>query len=187
MQEEIDLILETSEEEMNQALDHLKKSLSKIRAGKASPDMLADIRVSYYGSLTPLNQVAKVNVTDATTLGIVPFEKNMMTTIEKAVLNANLGVTPANNGESVIINLPPLTNERRLELGKQVKREAENAKVSIRNARRDANDNIKQLEKDGLSKDDSKDVQDSIQQSTDEFIKKIDEINAQKNDEVMKV
>ena len=145
MNEEIEFILDTAKEAMHNAIEHLIKELRSIRAGKATPSMLSNVMVDYYGSQTPLSQVANVNTPDARTISIQPWEKNMLQEIEKAIQLANLGFNPMNNGDVIIINVPPLTEERRIDLAKQSKAEAEHAKVGIRNARKDANNDIKKI------------------------------------------
>ena len=147
MNEEIKFILDTTKEGMDSAIAHLEKMFVKIRAGKASPVMLSSVMVEYYGSPTPLSQVANVNTPDARTLSVQPWEKNMLHEIEKAIMNANLGFNPMNNGDFVIINVPPLTEERRRDLVKQAKAEAEDAKIGVRNARQEANKEVRSLEK----------------------------------------
>jgi ribosome recycling factor len=158
-----------------------------IRAGKASPAMLGSVFVDYYGSATPLSQVSKISIPDARTITLQPFEKNMLQAIEKAIMIANLGFNPMNNGDVVIISVPPLTEERRRELAKQAKAEAEDAKIGVRNARKDANTDIKKLEKDGTSEDICKSAEDEVQNLTNAYIKKIDELLAEKEVEIMKV
>ena len=187
MTEEIDFILESTEESMNGSIAHLEKEFLNIRAGKATPQMLGSVFVDYYGSQTPLSQVANVNVPDARTITIQPYEKSMLQTIEKAIMIANLGFNPMNNGENIIISVPPLTEERRRDLVKQAKSEAEDAKISIRNARKDANTEIKKLEKEGTSEDICKSAEEDIQKLTDGFIRKVDEHLAIKEAEIMKV
>lgn len=187
MTEEIDLIIATAKEAMENTVAHLEKSLLNIRAGKASPQMLGSVFVDYYGTQTPLSQVASINVPDARTLSVSPWEKNMLQPIEKAIMIANLGLNPMNNGENIIINIPPLTEERRKDLAKQAKTEAEDAKIGIRNSRKDANNDIKKEEKDGTSEDICKDAEDRIQRLTDSYVKKIDDILALKEAEIMKV
>lgn len=187
MTEEIDLIIATAKEAMDNTVVHLEKSLLNIRAGKASPQMLGSVFVDYYGSQTPLSQVASINVPDARTLSVSPWEKNMLQPIEKAIMIANLGLNPMNNGENIIINIPPLTEERRKDLVKQAKTEAEDAKVGIRNSRKDANNDIKKQEKNGTSEDICKDAEDRVQKLTDNYVKKIDDILAVKEAEIMKV
>lgn len=185
--EEIDFILDSTKESMDGSVAHLEKEFLNIRAGKASPAMLGSVMVDYYGSQTPLTQVANVNTPDARTITIQPWEKAMLQPIEKAIMIANLGFNPMNNGDNIIINVPPLTEERRKDLVKQAKSEAEDAKISIRNARKDANTEIKKLEKEGASEDMRKDAEDSVQELTDNFIKKVDELFAHKEVEIMKV
>ncbi len=187
MTEEIEFILESTEESMNGSIAHLEKSFINIRAGKASPAMLGSVFVDYYGSSTPLSQVSKISVPDARTITLQPFEKNMLQAIEKAILVANLGFNPMNNGDVIIISVPPLTEERRRELAKQAKAEAEDAKIGVRNARKDANTEIKKLEKEGTSEDICKSAEDDVQNLTNAYIKKIDELLAEKETEIMKV
>ncbi|WP_396155763.1 ribosome recycling factor [Flavobacterium sp.] len=185
--EEIEFILDSTKESMNGSIAHLEKEFLNIRAGKASPQMLGSVFVDYYGSQTPLSQVSNVNVPDARTITIQPYEKSMLQPIEKAIMIANLGFNPMNNGENIIINVPALTEERRRDLVKQAKAEAEDAKIGIRNARKDANTDIKKLEKDGTSEDLCKSAEDDIQKLTDSFIRKVDEHLATKEAEIMKV
>ncbi len=187
MTEEIDLIIAAAQEAMDGSIAHLEKSLLNIRAGKASPQMLGAVFVEYYGSPTPLSQVANVSVPDARTLTVTPWEKNMLQPIEKAIMIANLGLNPMNNGENIIINIPALTEERRKDLVKQAKVEAEDAKIGIRNSRKDANNDIKKEEKNGTSEDICKDAEDQIQRLTDAFVKKIDEILSKKEEEILKI
>ncbi|EDP97330.1 ribosome recycling factor [Kordia algicida OT-1] len=184
MNEDIKFIIDTTKEGMDSAITHLTKQLLGIRAGKASPAMLSSVMVDYYGSQTPLSQVANVNSTDARTITIQPWEKSMIQEIEKGILVANLGFNPMNNGESVIINVPPLTEERRRELVKQSKAEAEDAKVGIRNARQEANKEIKKLD---VSDDLKKNAEIDVQALTDDYVKKIDEIFSVKEKEIMTV
>jgi ribosome recycling factor len=184
MTEEIDFILDSTKEAMDSAISHLEKELRSIRAGKASPAMLANVQVDYYGSATPLSQVANVNTPDARTISIQPWEKNMLQEIEKAIMIANLGFNPMNNGENIIINVPPLTEERRRDLAKQAKAEAENAKVGVRNARKDANNEIKKLD---VSDDMKKNTEADIQNLTDNYVKQIDEKFSVKEKEIMTV
>ena len=185
--EEIEFILDSTKESMVGSIAHLEKEFLNIRAGKASPQMLGSVFVDYYGSQTPLSQVSNVNVPDARTITIQPYEKNMLQPIEKAIMVANLGFNPMNNGENIIISVPPLTEERRRDLVKQAKAEAEDAKISIRNARKDANTDIKKLEKEGTSEDVCKTAEDDIQKLTDSFIRKVDEHLVTKEAEIMKV
>ncbi|NKI30676.1 ribosome recycling factor [Croceivirga thetidis] len=184
MNEEITFILDTTKEGMDSAMGHLEKALVKIRAGKASPAMLASVMVEYYGSQTPLSQVANINTPDARTISVQPWEKTMIPEIEKAIMNANLGFNPMNNGESVIINVPPLTEERRRDLVKQAKAEAEDAKVSVRNARQEANKELKKLE---ISEDLLSNAEVDVQELTDAYSKKVDAILELKEAEIMKV
>lgn len=172
---------------MDKAIEHLDNELAKIRAGKASPAMLEGLYVDYYGSSTQLNQVANVNTPDARTIAIQPWEKQMLGVIEKAIFGANLGFTPMNDGIMIRINIPPLTEERRRDLVKQAKGELEHAKVSIRNIRRDANEAIKKLQKDGLAEDLAKDAEAKIQQFTDQYSAKADKHLELKEKEIMTV
>ena len=184
MTEEIEFILDSTKESMEGSIVHLEKSFVNIRAGKASPAMLGSVFVDYYGSATPLSQVSKISVPDARTITLQPFEKNMLQAIEKAIMIANLGFNPMNNGDVVIISVPPLTEERRRELAKQAKAEAEDAKIGVRNARQEANKEIKVLE---LPEDVAKDAEASVQELTNKYSKKIDELLTVKEAEIMKV
>ena len=184
MDEEIKFIVDSAEESMQKAITHLEKELTKIRAGKASPNMVSGVMVEYYGAKTPLNQVGNVNTPDARTISIQPFEKSLIQEIEKAIQVANLGFNPMNNGESVIINVPPLTEERRKELAKQAKAQAEDAKVGVRNDRKSANNDIKKTD---VSEDEKKNAEVDIQNLTDKFIDKIYSILATKEKEIMTV
>nr|WP_299383218.1 ribosome recycling factor [Allomuricauda sp.] len=184
MEEEVSFILDTTKESMQGSISHLEKALVKIRAGKASPVMLSTVMVEYYGSPTPLSQVSNINTPDARTISVQPWEKTLLPEIETAIMNANLGFNPMNNGEMVIINVPPLTEERRIQLVKQAKSEAEDAKVSIRNARQDANKELKRLE---ISEDRLSNAEVDVQELTDTFIKKVDSILSVKETEIMKV
>ncbi|MCO6147987.1 ribosome recycling factor [Flavobacterium sp. NRK1] len=185
--EEIEFILDTAKESMNGSIAHLEKEFLNIRAGKATPAMLGGVFVDYYGSQTPLSQVANINVPDARTITVQPWEKSMLQPIEKAIMIANLGFNPMNNGDNIIISVPPLTEERRRDLVKQAKSEAEDAKIGIRNARKDANNDIKKLEKEGVSEDACKSAEEDVQELTNSFIKKIDDLLAVKEAEIMKV
>lgn len=184
MNEEIKFLLEATRESMDQAITHLEKEFVKIRAGKASPSMLSSVMVDYYGSQTPLSQVSNINTPDARTISVQPWEKSLLQVIETAIMNANLGFNPMNNGEMVIINVPPLTEERRIQLVKQAKAEAEDAKVGVRNARQEAKKEIKDLD---LSEDLEKNVEVDIQELTDSYTKKIDAFLENKEAEIMKV
>jgi ribosome recycling factor len=184
MNEEIEFILDTTKEAMTSAIAHLEKELRAIRAGKATPAMLANVMVDYYGSQTPLGQVANVTTPDPRTIAIQPWEKNMLQPIEKAIMIANLGFNPMNNGDIIMINVPPLTEERRIGLAKQAKAEAEHAKVGIRNARKDANNDIKKTD---ISDDLKKDSEAEVQKLTDSFVKNIEETLTVKEKEIMTV
>ncbi|REH56690.1 ribosome recycling factor [Tenacibaculum gallaicum] len=184
MNEEIDFILDSTKEAMDKAISHLEKELVGIRAGRATPAMLSTIMVDYYGSQTPLSQVANVNTPDARTISVQPWEKNMLQEIEKAIMLANIGFNPMNNGENIIISVPPLTEERRKGLAKQAKSEAEHAKVGIRNARKDANNEIKKVD---ISDDMKKNAEAEVQTLTDDYVKIIDEKYTVKEKEIMTV
>ena len=184
MEEEIQFILDSTKESMESALKHLEKQLLTIRAGKATPSMLNSVLVEYYGSPTPLSQVANVNTPDGRTITVQPWEKSMLQEIEKGILLANLGFNPMNNGESIIINVPPLTEERRKELAKQAKMEAEDAKVVIRNARKDGNSELKKMD---ISEDLEKNINIDIQELTDTHVKRADAILSAKEKEIMTV
>ncbi len=187
MSDDLMLLLDDAETSMKKAISHLELELTKIRAGKASPTMIDGITVEYYGSPTPINQVANVTVLDARTLSIQPWEKNMLGAIDKAILAANIGVTPQNDGVQIRLFLPPLTEERRRELFKKAAGEGEHSKVAIRNIRRDAIEHIKKLQKDGLSEDAAKDAEDDIQKLTDRYIVIVDKHLAAKEKEMMAV
>src|SRR5690606_33993633 len=176
MYNELYIIMKSTEKAMHNTIAHLEKEFVNIRAGKASPAMLGSVFVDYYGSATPLSQVSNINTPDARTITLTPWEKNMLQPIEKAIMVANLGFNPMNNGESIIINVPPLTEERRRDLVKQAKAHAEDAKVGIRNSRKDANTEIKKLEKNGLAEDTCKGGEDEVQNLTNSYIKKIDDL-----------
>ncbi|MFQ3351898.1 MAG: ribosome recycling factor [Candidatus Marivariicella framensis] len=182
--EEIEFILESTKESMINATKHLEKELLNIRAGKANPIMLSNIMIDYYGSQTPLSQVANVSTPDSRTLTIQPWEKGLMGDIEKAILIANIGFTPMNNGDSIIINIPPMTEERRVQLVKIAKNESENAKVSIRNSRKEANDDVKKSE---ISDDMKNNLELDIQNLTNSFIKKTDDLFFNKEKEILTV
>ena len=177
-----------AEEKMELAVAYLDESLAHIRAGKANPKILDSVRVSYYGTNVPVSQVANVSVPDARTIAITPWEKSMFKEIEKAIINSELGITPENNGEVIRLSIPPLTEDRRRQLVKQCKNEAENAKVSVRNARRDAIDGLKkEVKSNGLSEDAQKDAESQVQKIHDRFIKKIDDVYAEKEKEILTV
>ncbi|MCF6297628.1 MAG: ribosome recycling factor [Flavobacteriaceae bacterium] len=184
MKEEVEFILDAVKEQMETAITHLIKELSNVRAGKATPSMLRNVMVDYYGSSTPLSQVANVNTIDAHTITVQPWEKSLIPEIEKGIQIANLGFNPMNNGESIIINVPILTEERRRELAKHAKSETEDAKVSIRNDRKDANSELKKLD---ISEDMLKNSEMDVQNLTDLFIKKIDDLYTTKEKEIMTI
>ncbi|MDX8337588.1 ribosome recycling factor [Draconibacterium sp. IB214405] len=187
MQEEVDFVLDVCREKMEAAISHLEKELVHIRAGKASPTMLDGVLVEYYGSQTPLSQVSNVSTPDARTIAVQPWEKTLIPVIEKAIINANLGFNPDNNGEIIRINIPVLTEERRKGLVKQAHQEGENAKVSVRGARKESNDSLKKLQKDGLSEDIEKDAEAEVQKLTDDFGKKIDALVKTKEEDIMTI
>ncbi|OCW93480.1 ribosome recycling factor [Macellibacteroides fermentans] len=179
--------VKAAEEKMIFAIEYLDDQLSHIRAGKANPKILDGVRVPYYGSLVPLTNVASVNTPDAKTIVITPWEKPLIKEIEKAILNSEVGITPENNGEIIRLGIPPLTEERRRQLAKQSKQEAETAKISVRNARRDAIDALKKAIKEGLPEDVEKDAEAEVQKIHDRYIKKIDDLYAAKEKEIMTV
>ena len=183
--EELDIILETAKEQMQGTVDHLEVAFDKLRAGKATPAMLSSVRVDYYGSLSPLTQIANVNTPDAMTLSIQPYERNLIHEIEKAIINANLGFAPSTNGDTIIISIPPVTEERRKELVKMAKSDMETAKISLRNARQDANKALKAVKE--ASEDMVKDYETRVQGLTDKFSKKLEEALTKKEAEIMKV
>lgn len=185
MNEEIEFILDSTKEAMVNALKHLEKQFINIRAGKANPSMLGSVMVDYYGTQTPLTQVANVNTPDGRTITVQPWEKAMLQEIERAIMIANLGFNPMNNGETIIINVPPLTEERRRELAKQAKSEVEDAKISIRAARKDANSEIKSIE--DVSEDIKKNAEVDVQQLTDTHVKKAEDLYAVKEKEILKI
>ncbi|MBL4753037.1 MAG: ribosome recycling factor [Flavobacteriales bacterium] len=187
MNDELNMIISIAEEQMNKTIDHAQDELQKIRAGKANPQMVEGVKVDYYGVETPLSQVANVNTPDPQTIAIQPWEKAMIGPIETAIVNANLGFNPSNDGTFVRINVPTLTEERRIDLVKQAKAATEHCKVSIRNCRRDSNEDIKKLVKDGLAEDNAKDGEVSVQQLTDKFIAQMDETMEAKEKEILTV
>lgn len=187
MEEDISMITELTEEAMKHSLEHLQKELVKVRTGKASTAMLDGLLVAYYGSPTPLKQVANVTTQDSRTLVIQPWEKSMVGPIEKAIFEANLGITPQNDGELVRLVIPPLTEERRRDLVKQVKHLGEDAKVSIRNARRDAMEEVKKEVKNGFPEDAGKRLEGKIQELTDQFTERVDKMLEIKEADIMKV
>ncbi len=187
MSEELSMIIEDTEEGMKKGIAHLEVELTKIRAGKASPAMLDGLMVDYYGSPTPIAQVANISVLDVRTLSIQPWEKNMLQPIEKSIMAANIGITPQNDGNQIRLFLPPLTEERRRELFKKASGEGEQSKVAIRNIRRDAIEQVKKLEKEGLSEDEAKDAEKTIQDITDKYILLVEKHLTAKEKEMMAV
>lgn len=185
--EEIQLQIEEAKELMQKAVEHTASELLKVRAGKAMPNLLEGIMVNYYGSPTPIQQVASITTPDARTLTIKPWERNLISEIEKAIINSDLGLAPQNNGELVMLTIPPLTEERRKNLVKQVKNDCENGKISIRTVRKDTNDALRKLQKEGASEDEIKRAEDTVQKLTDTYSAKIDEQFSKKEAEVMKV
>ena len=183
--EEIEFILDSAKQQMNGAIKHLEVAFSKIRAGKANPQMLDNVTIDYYGAITPLSQASNINTPDARTISVQPWDKSMLEVMEKAIIDANLGFNPMNNGEMIMINVPTLTEERRIQLVKQAKSESENAKVSIRNSRKDANDDLKKL--DGISEDILKDSEIEVQNLTDSFTSKIDSFFSLKEEEILSI
>jgi len=184
MNEEVDFVLDSAKEDMDKAINHLEKSLLNIRAGKANPAMLGGVMVDYYGSQTPLARVANINTPDARTISVQPWEKGLIPEIEKGIMIANLGLNPMNNGESVIINVPVLTEERRSQLAKQAKAEGEETKIGIRNDRKAAMNELKKLD---ISEDLLKNAEADVQELTDKFIARVDEMFQAKEKEIMTV
>tara|TARA_R100000935_G_scaffold13736_4_gene27526 strand:+ start:106268 stop:106822 length:555 start_codon:yes stop_codon:yes gene_type:complete len=184
MEDEIKFIIDETKEAMDKAITHLEKQLVNIRAGKASPSMVGSVKVDYYGTPTPLSQVANVSTPDGMTISIQPWEKSLIPEIERGIQMANIGFNPMNNGESVIINVPPLTEERRSDLAKQAKAEAEEAKIGVRNDRKNANNEIKKLD---VSEDMKANLEIDVQKMTDTHIAKIDQIFEKKEKEIMTV
>ena len=184
---DVNVCLNEAEEKMDMAIMYLDESLAHIRAGKANVRILDGIRVDSYGSMVPLNNVAAISTPDARTIAIKPWDKSMFRVIEKAIIDSDLGITPDNNGEIIRLGIPPLTEERRKQLAKQCGKEAETAKISIRNARRDSIDTLKKGIKDGLGEDVEKDAEAKVQKLHDKFIKKVDEMLAEKEKEIMTV
>lgn len=187
MEEELDFIYESTKEAMQNAIERMASELLKVRAGKASPAMLESVRVDYYGSQTPLKTIANINTPDPRTLTIQPFEKGLIEEIEKGIMRANLGFNPQNDGKLVRISIPPLTEERRRDLVKQAKAIAEQAKVSVRNARKEANDSIKGLKNDGLSEDVCKGAEEEVQTYTTDFSARVDKLLADKEVDIMTI
>lgn len=185
---ELKSLIAQAGESMSKAVDHLDEQLGRVRAGKASPKILDGIMVEYYGSLVPLNQVGTVTVPDAKSIVITPWEKSVIRDIERAIINSPLGITPENNGELIRLGIPPLTEDRRRELVKQVKAEAEEAKIRVRNVRRDTNDAIKKsIKTDNTPEDVAKDAENEVQKLHDKYIKRVEEVFAEKEKEIMTV
>ena len=182
--EELDFIIETTKELMDESIKYLEKELLNIRAGKANPNMLSSIKVEYYGILTPLNQISNINTPDSQTISIQPWEKDKLQDIEKAITSSDLGLNPQNDGENIIINIPPLTEERRMILVKQIKGEGEKGKISIRSVRKESNELMKKLSNEGVSEDAIKDGENEIQRITDSKINRVDEIIKSKEEEI---
>jgi len=185
--EELELVMDDAESQMTKAINHLEAELVKIRAGKATPSLIDGIIVDYYGAHVPVNQVANITVLDARTLSIQPWEKNMVQPIEKAILQANIGITPQNDGVQIRLFMPPLTQERRKELFKKASAEGEHSRVAIRNIRRDSIEHIKKLQKDGLSEDAAKDAESDVQTVTDRYIAMVEKHLASKEKDIMSV
>ncbi len=187
MEEEVKMVVDETRDAMFKALKHLEEELRKVRAGKASADMLNGITVEYYGSPTPINQVASIKLLDARTLVIVPFEKKIINDIERSIFQSNIGITPQNDGENIRLSVPPMTEERRRELVKQSKTNGEQTKIVIRNARKDGNEMVKDLVKEGLSEDMGKNVEETIQNLTNEYNTKVDKMLQVKEEEIMTI
>ena len=187
MIEKAQAVMDAAKEKMQSAVTYLEEDLKTYRAGKANPAVFNNVMVNYYGTMTPVPQVASIGTPDAKTMLIQPWDRSLLHTIEKAIMDANLGFTPQNNGEMIRINVPALTEERRKELVKKARTAGENAKVGVRNARRDAIETLKKLQKEGLPEDSEKDFEDEVQKLTDSFIKKVDEILSAKEKEMMTV
>lgn len=185
--EEIDLILDMAQDGMDRALKHTQIELTKIRAGKASVNMLDGIMVEYYGVMSPLTQISSVTTPDARTIQIKPFERKIISDIERAIINSNVGLNPANDGETIRLNVPPLTEDRRRELVKRAKTEIEVAKVNVRKVRQEMNDDLKKLKNDGVSEDAIKEGEERVQKLTNQFIEKIDQMMAVKEADIMQV
>jgi len=187
MNELIDLQLEEAKEQMQRAISHTEAELTKIRAGKAMPSMLDGIFIDYYGSPTPLAQVGNINTPDPRTIVVQPWEKNLISTIEKAIIDSNIGLNPQNDGNLIRLNIPPLTEARRKELVKKVREESEKGRVAVRNIRKDANEKIKKFKNDGLSEDEIKVGEAEVQKLTDQFILKVDQITEVKEKDIMTI
>lgn len=185
--EEIEMILDMAKESMDKALNYTASELRKIRAGKANPQMIEGVMVDYYGVPTPVNQASSVNTPDARTIAIRPFEKGLLNDIERAIINANLGFAPSNDGEIIRINIPPLTEERRMDLVKMVKNEIETAKINVRKVRQDSNDELKKLKNEGVSEDAIKIGEERVQKLTDQYTDKTEEMFKVKEKDIMSV
>lgn len=187
MIEDCQLVYDIAKDAMSKSISHLEHEFQKIRAGKASPDMLEGIVIDYYGTMTPINQTANITSPDPRQIIVQPWDKSIIHLLDKAIMAANLGLNPKNEGEVLRINVPPITEERRRDLVKQAKVEAEDGKIAIRNTRRTANDEAKQLEKDGISEDDVKKLQDEIQKLTDDYISQVDKLFEKKDKDIMTI
>jgi len=187
MSEEVVFLYDEAEEKMTNAIKHLERELIKIRAGKANPQMLDSVKVDYYGTMSPLAQISNINTPDARSIVVQPWEKSMLSTIEKAIMAANLGFNPQNDGAIIRIVVPPLTEERRKELVKKSKSEAETAKISVRNARREALDAGKKLEKEGVPEDEIKRFETDMQELTNQFIAKVEKVLEAKEKDIMTI
>ncbi len=187
MEEEIELYLEEAKEQMDKAVKFASGELNKIRAGKASPEIFDSLRIDYYGALTPLNQLSSVTIPDPRSIIIKPFEKSIISDIERVIINSDLGLNPQNDGDIIRINIPPLSEDRRKQLVKQAKNEAENGKISIRNIRKDINDSLKKLQKEGASEDAVKGAEEEVQKLTDAHAKQIDDLLEKKEQDIMTV
>jgi ribosome recycling factor len=185
--EDVQFFIDEAKDHMEKSLHHVAQALAKIRAGRAMPSMLDGITVNYYGNQTPINQVASVNTPDAKTIMIKPWEKGVLGEIEKSIINSDLGLNPVNDGELIRLNIPPLTEERRIDLTKQIKQEGEHGKVSIRNVRKEANDSLRKLLKEHVSEDMVRNAEAEVQKLTDEYTTKIDELLEKKEQDIMTV
>jgi ribosome recycling factor len=185
--EDIDLLLDMAEESMDRALKHTVIELSKIRAGRASVNMVDGVQLEYYGVMAPLSQVASVTTPDARTIQIKPFERKIINDIERAIINSNVGLNPSNDGDTIRLNIPPLTEERRKDLVKKVKAEIEIAKINVRKVRQDINDDLRKLKTDGVAEDAIKNGEDSVQKITNQFIDKIERMLSEKETDIMRV
>lgn len=187
MEAEVQEVIQETSSKMKKTIDHLAEDLARIRAGKANPKILDGIMVDYYGVQTPLYQVANIGTPDAKTITVQPWDKNVIDKVEKAIMDSNLGLNPSNHGDLIRINIPPLTEERRKQLVKQVHAEAENSRVSIRNTRREANEKLKKLKNEGMPEDETDKAEQEVQKLTDDFVKKVDNVMEEKENEIMTV